>query len=109
LSGDDVLGHGLEVEETGLGDGGFWDDASWWALVDDFGSWGLLDGLWKNWEGLMLRISEIEDGSSRQKHAYTWKAGAWKAFEKGSTYPAEVGSEQRKCLESLRVCASDVA
>jgi hypothetical protein len=62
----------------------------------------------------MLGVSKIRDGSSFWlNYPYTWKAGAWKALEKGSTYPAEVGSEQRRYLESLRssicVYASDGA
>jgi hypothetical protein len=47
------------------------------------------------------------------RNMHTQKVGAWKVFEKGSTYPAEVGNEQRRFLESLRssicVCVFDAA
>lgn len=39
LSGDDVFGEDLEIEEAGFVDVRFGHDATWWALVDDFCSW----------------------------------------------------------------------
>jgi hypothetical protein len=42
LSGDDVLGDELEVEESRFVDVRFGDDAAWWALMNDFSSWEML-------------------------------------------------------------------
>lgn len=41
LSGNNVLGHGLEVEETGLVYAWLGDDASWRALVDNLCTCGM--------------------------------------------------------------------
>ncbi len=43
LSRDDILGHCLEVKQSRLIDSRLGDNASWWALVDNFGSCGVSD------------------------------------------------------------------